>query len=198
VKEGRLAALILAAGESSRMGSDKALLLYRGKPFVDVIAANARIAGFSPVAVVLGHHARKIRRVARLEGVDVVINPEYRSGQTSSLQAGLRALEPAEADGVLFCLVDHPAVSQDVMQQLGAAYRRSHAHVVVPVWRGRHGHPILIGRPLFRELLELSPEKGADAVIREYRDATSWLELGDPSVLFDVDQPEDYERLLKE
>jgi molybdenum cofactor cytidylyltransferase len=88
-----IAGLVLAAGESSRMGRDKALLSYRGQTFLEIIVAKLREAGISRVAVVLGHHADEIRRAVSLVGVEVVTNCDYLRGQTSSLQAGLAALD---------------------------------------------------------------------------------------------------------
>src|SRR5512146_1464553 len=96
-----IAGLVLAAGESSRMGRDKALLEYRGRTFLENIIHALREAGIARVVVVLGYHAEEIRQNTDLQNSEVVINQDYRSGQTSSLQAGLRALEGNEPDGMI-------------------------------------------------------------------------------------------------
>jgi molybdenum cofactor cytidylyltransferase len=196
MKRRSLAALILAAGESSRMGKDKALLQYQGRTFLEIIAGNLRQAGFNRITVVLGHHAAEIRQAVPLDGVQVIVNSNYRLGQTSSLQAGLKSLDLASTSGILLCLVDHPAASAEVMRQLAEAYVESGAPVVVPVYDGRRGHPVLIGRALFNELLELQPTEGANTVVRKYHDSTYWLNVEDGAVLLDVDRPEDYRRLV--
>lgn len=190
-----VAGLILAAGESSRMGTDKALLTYHGSSFLEHISATLREAGLKRVAVVLGHHAEEIRHAVKLRSVEVVINPNYRYGQTSSLQAGLRALDQPNVRAVVLCLVDHPAVSVDVIKKLVAAYRKFHATVVIPTYQGQRGHPVLIARALFTELLGLNASEGANTVIRKYRDSTQFVEFNDPGILVDVDDPQSYRDL---
>jgi molybdenum cofactor cytidylyltransferase len=235
-----IAGLILAAGESSRMGQDKALLRYRGRTFLESALATLHDAGIDRVTVVLGHHAEEIQRAVNIEGTEIVINPDYRRGQTSSLQAGLKALcvhpllcgaaavspmagvrwsdsdrtrnrtSPSGGEGdmaatrevitptleaVVLCLVDHPAVSVEVVRKLVSRFEVSHAAVVIPTCQGRRGHPVLIGRALFEELRSLGSDQGANSVIRKYRDATQWLEVDDLGILLDVDDPDTYRRL---
>ncbi len=191
-----MAALVLAAGESSRMGRDKALLEYRGKTFLEAILSNLREAGINEIAVVLGHHASDIERGANLTGARVVINAEYKRGQASSFQAGLHVL--ADVDGVLLCLVDHPAAGPDVMRTLVARFFETGAPVVIPVYHGRRGHPVIIGSALFEALMSLASGDGADTVVRKYRDVTEWLDVEDAGVALDIDEPEDLRALQAE
>jgi molybdenum cofactor cytidylyltransferase len=190
-----IAGLILAAGESSRMGQDKALLTYQGRTFLETIVATLRATGIERLAVVLGHHAEKIQQAVKLEGVETVINRDYVRGQTSSLQAGLRALESPSLEAIVLCLVDHPLVSEETVRALIASFRERDAHVVIPIFRNQRGHPVVISRTLFEELLRLSPDEGADTVIRKYRDATQFVDVNDSGILLDVDDPETYHRL---
>ena len=190
-----IAGLILAAGESSRMGTDKALLTYRGRTFLEHILATLHEAGLKDVKVILGHHADEIQRGTKLSGTEVIINQDYRRGQTSSLQAGLRALDRPNVSAVLLCLVDHPAVSTQVIGKLVAAFEQSGAPVVIPTNQGVRGHPVLFSRVLFAELLALSPEEGANTVVRRYRNSTQFVEVDDPGILVDVDDPGSYRRL---
>lgn len=190
--KGLIAGLILAAGESSRMGKDKALLDYCGRSFLDGIVKSVREAGLQQIAVVLGHHATEIQAATNLKGVLVVVNQDYRRGQTSSLQAGLRVLEVTTPDAILLCLVDHPAVNPQIVRELCSGFRESGASVVVPVCKGRRGHPVIIGRSLFPALLNLKPDEGANEVIRKFRGETFPLQVDDAGVLLDIDSPEDY------
>jgi molybdenum cofactor cytidylyltransferase len=189
-----IAGLILAAGESSRMGQDKALLTYRGRTFLEIIVATLHEAGMERVVVVLGHHAEQIQGAVTLEGAEIVINRDYARGQTSSLQAGLRALESAELEAVVLCLVDHPLISADTVQALVASFRRSGAPVVIPTFQNQRGHPVLIARTLFSALLSLDPGEGANTVIRKHHDAAKFVEVGDEGILIDVDNPDVYRR----
>jgi molybdenum cofactor cytidylyltransferase len=190
-----IAGLILAAGESRRMGRDKALLTYRGHTFLETIITTLREAGVERIAVVLGHHAEEIQRTIRLDSVEVVINPDWQRGQTSSLQAGLRALESPDLEALLLCLVDHPAVSPETIRRLRDNFNAHHAVVVIPTFQNQRGHPVVIVRALFPELLDLSVDEGANRVIRDYSHATEFLEVDDPGIVLDVDNEQTYMRL---
>jgi CTP:molybdopterin cytidylyltransferase MocA len=193
--EPTLAGIILAAGESSRMRTDKALLTYRGRTFLEAILSTLHGAGIDRVVVVLGHHAEEIRRAVDLSSAQAVVNTDYRRGQTSSLQAGLRALETENLEAVVLCLVDHPAVSAETLRKLVESFKTSGSNVAVPTFQGQRGHPVLIGRALFAELKKLGPEQGANAVIRKHRGATQFVDVNDAGILTDVDDPETYRGL---
>ena len=192
-----IAGLILAAGESRRMGRDKVLLTYHGRTFLETILAQLLDAGVENVAVVLGHHAEAIRAAVDLGGARVVFNSQYSLGQTSSLQAGLAALEASTPDAVVLCLGDHPAISARVIRLLVERFEPVQPPAVIPTHGGRPGHPVVIGRALFPELLALSAAVGADTVMHKYRDSTHFVEVGDPGILLDVDDPDGYAALVK-
>jgi CTP:molybdopterin cytidylyltransferase MocA len=179
--------LILAAGESRRMGSPKPLLEFHGETFLDRLVRifSARCA---PVVVVLGAGAEAIRPPA---GAQVAVNANWRDGQTSSLQCGLAHI-PAGADGVLFTLVDHPAVEPSTVDALLAAS----GQVRIPRYKGQRGHPIWFARDLIPEFLAL-PRSGAarDVVRARYPEAT-FLDVDDPGVIADIDDRAAYQALL--
>ena len=113
-----IAGLVLAAGESSRMGRDKALLTYQGRTFLEGVVAKLREAGVGRVAVVLGYHAEEIQRALNLKGLEFIVNRNYQRGQTSSLQEGLRTLEGSNPEAVVLCPVDHPVFSSQTVRNL--------------------------------------------------------------------------------
>ena len=191
-----IAGLILAAGESSRMGTPKATLAYRGQTFLESIVKTLQAAGLERIVVVLGHRAEDIQRQVHIEPAQVVINPDYRFGQTSSLQTGLRSLAEDELEAVLLCLVDHPVVAVATVEDIVASFLECGAPVVIPSYHGRRGHPVLLGRQVFEELLGLTRDAGADSVVRRYRPATQYVEVEDRGVVIDVDDPEEYRRLI--
>ncbi len=183
------AGLILAAGESRRMGSPKALLPFQESTFLDTLIA--LLAPFCrPVVVVLGAHAERVRAAA-MQPAHFVTNPDYLSGQTGSMQCGLRAV-PADAEGVLFTLVDHPAVSAATIEALLASPRPL---VRVPRHGGERGHPIWFRRELVAEFLALPPGEPANRVVRAHRGETEFLDVDDAGVLADIDDPASFERL---
>lgn len=190
-----IAGLILAAGESSRMGSDKALLMYRGRTFLETIISTLREARVRRVVAVLGHNAEVIQKSIDLSSVEVVVNQDYHRGQTSSLQAGLCLLAENEPDCVIMCLVDHPVISVDTIIKLIHSFISLGKPVVVPQMQGKHGHPVLVGRELFGQIRALGQGQGADTVIHKYRDQTEFVEVNDRGILLDVDEPESYVRL---
>jgi molybdenum cofactor cytidylyltransferase len=190
-----IAGLILAAGESTRMGRDKALLPYRGRTFLETIIARLDEAGVSSIRVVLGYHAEAIRAAVAPARVRVVVNPDYQRGQTSSLQVGLRTLAEERVDGVLLALVDHPAVASETLRALIATFTESRSPVVIPIHQGRRGHPVVIARALFGEILALAEGEGANTVIRRHRAATRFVDVADPGILLDVDDPETYQTM---
>ncbi len=187
------AGLILAAGESRRMGIPKALLAYRDETFLDRLVRLFR-ARCSPVIVVLGHEAEEIR--ARATGpAQFVVNANYRTGQTGSMQCGLRAV-PAAADGVLFTLVDHPAVLPATLDRLldgsaGALLR-------VPRYQGKRGHPVWFGARLIPEFLALPEDGAARDVVHRHAAETEFADLDDPGIVADIDDPEAYRALTGE
>jgi molybdenum cofactor cytidylyltransferase len=185
--------MILAAGESRRMGFPKALLTYRGTTFVDTLAGLLG-ARCSPVILVLGAHAEQIRErimPPAAQPVTLVVNPHYARGQTTSMQCGLRAV-PAEAEGVVFTLVDHPAVAEATLDALLAEPRPL---IRVPRHAGSRGHPIWFRRELIAEFLALPEDGAARDVVRRHAAETEFLDLDDPGILADIDDAEAYRRL---
>ena len=185
-----VAGLILAAGESRRMGFPKALLRYREETFLDRLAG-LFAARCSPVIVVLGAEAERIR-VNGHPAATFVVNPNWARGQTTSMQCGLRAVPP-EADGVLFTLVDHPAIAPATIDALLDGPRA--ALLRVPRYHGRRGHPIWFSRDIVPEFLALPETGAARDVVRSHSAQTEFLDVDDPGILADIDDPEAYRGL---
>jgi molybdenum cofactor cytidylyltransferase len=178
------------------MGFPKALLAYRDETFLDTLC-RLFAARCSPVIVVLGAHADRIRSRTTSKAT-FVDNPNYRTGQTSSMQCGLRAVPPT-ASGVLFTLVDHPAVSPATIKALidGIAPSATKAAPLlrVPRYEARRGHPIWLSSQLIPEFLALPEDGAARDVVRSHVADTEFLDVDDPGILADIDDPEAYRQL---
>ncbi|MCU1334801.1 MAG: hypothetical protein JWO19_382 [Bryobacterales bacterium] len=189
-----IAGIILAAGASSRMGTPKALLDYRGETFVGRLV---RVLGASckHVIVVLGHHAEVIRQQVP-PTAQLVVNPDPSRGQLSSLQTALGAL-PAEVDGFAFIPVDSPAVEEATMAKLARAFdkRDSSTLFVIPRQSGRRGHPVIAARSIAAEFLALPPTAEAREVVHAHVNRTEYVDVDDAGIFTDVDDPEAYRRL---
>ena len=195
-----IVAIVLSAGESSRMGSPKALLPIGGVAFIERIVSALQASKVGKVVVVVGHHAEEIEKVTARLSVLTVINKDYAKGQLSSLVAAIRRLETEdvakEVDGILVHLVDHPLLSASLVNHMIDRFYKSKKLIVVPKHKGRRGHPVIFSRELFPELLNTSLEQGAKAVVHAHRDETLEIETEDEGVTMDIDTPEEYRHYI--
>ena len=188
-----LAAVILSGGSSSRMGSPKALLDYQGRPFLEHLLEVTRHPRIGLRRVVLGAHAEPIARAIELHADEIVINDRWQDGQLSSLHAAMRSL-PAGTDGMLVCPIDHPLVSAALVDDLVEAFYASRAPVVVPVYEGRRGHPVIFSAAVYEELEKASMDVGARAVV--WARAKEVFEVGttEEGCVLNLNDPETLER----
>jgi CTP:molybdopterin cytidylyltransferase MocA len=206
-------ALVLAAGESRRMGMPKPLLRFprgMGVPpmnsgtwarcpchargdttFLEQIISVLRKAEVDRITVVLGARAEVVQASTDLSGTDVVVNENYRDGQLSSLIAGLTSLPP-ETEAILLCLVDNPLITVRTVDGIIGAFRVSGKPIVVPVFQGQRGHPALFARAMFEELLHAPADQGARYVVQSNDNQVFEVDVPEPSVLARIDTPEDY------
>jgi molybdenum cofactor cytidylyltransferase len=188
-------AVVLAAGSSSRMGSPKQTLQFRGESLLRRAALAALGAGCRPVIVVTGAHAELSR--SELDGLDVleVSNPLWETGMASSVRAGVEGLIGAdpEADAAVLMLCDQPHVTSEVISGLIAAHRAAGRLVVASAYGGGFGVPALFGRALFPELARLEGAAGAKQVIKRHASEANFLPF--PGGEVDVDTPDDFTRL---
>jgi molybdenum cofactor cytidylyltransferase len=193
-----VAAIVLAAGESRRMGMSKPLLPLGETTFLGHLLANLRRSRAEPLVVVLGHEAERVKREVSLQGVSWVENPRYREGMLSSVEAGLRTLRDVPADAALLFPVDHPRVGAALVDALIEAFERTGAPVIIPRMRGRRGHPVLFARSLWPELATAPPSVGARQVVWDHAREVLEVPTDDQGVVDDIDTPELYRSLVDE
>ena len=185
-----IAAVVLAAGRSERMGRPKALLPARNTTFLGAILETLGACGVTEVRVVLGHRAEEIARVFRDDPARIVVNASYDSGMLSSVRAGINAL-PRRVDAFLLWPVDHPLVNRETVSRLIEA-RAGGARIAVPLHAGRRGHPVLLAADLIPEILRAPDSEGAASVVRSHAEERVEVEVDDPAAVTDVDTPEAY------
>ena len=190
----RIAAVVLAAGASTRMGTAKQLLQIDGRPLVQHVLDNVQRSGVGEIILVLGHSAAAIQRELKLEGAQVVLNENFLQGMGTSLKSGLARVD-SQVQAALIILADQPFVRPETLDQLIAAHERTRAQIVIPTYRGFRGNPVLLDRSVFPEVMGLSGDIGCRAIFGEHQDGIVKLEVGDVGILLDIDQKKDYESL---
>lgn len=197
-----LAAIVLAAGASTRFGANKLLLPFGDHTVIGATASLAAAAGLAPLVVVTGHERERVEAAVRsaAEVAQFVHNADFAEGEMlSSVQAGLRALTDMPADGALIVLGDMPLVGVRVFDALRAAFSANPAvgPIVAPIFRGKRGHPVLFARSLWPSLLALPRGAQPRDVIERHGDRLVQVEVATDAILLDVDTPERYREAFR-
>lgn len=191
-----LGAIILAAGESKRMGCPKALLKLGDRTFLEAVLHMAAQIGVEEPIVVLGADADKVISSHDLRAAKVVRTSEMLAGPIGSIRTGIAALNRA-VEGVVILHVDRPHVSVGTVLALAEAFATGQAQIVIPQFGGRRGHPVIFGRAVFDELLGAPAPEGARSVVRADPTRVVVVPVDDPAILEDINTPESYRALLK-
>ena len=191
-------AILLAAGESRRMGQPKALLPWQGTSLLAHQVGAIRSAGVDRVVVVLGHRADELKReLEGINGVTWAVNPDYLQGKTTSVKVGLNAAGVDQAGTLLILNVDQPR-SAATIRALLELHREKDGLITIPEYKGKGGHPIILDASLLDELREIDEETlGIKAVVRRHAQATRRVDVATPEVLWDLNTPEEYQAALE-
>jgi molybdenum cofactor cytidylyltransferase len=193
-----LAAVILAAGESRRMGTPKALLPFPAKErkqeppktFLEHLLEVSQDPRIGMNRVVLGAQAAEIQARVRLDPASIVVNADWAAGQLSSIQAAIRSLPRGSTDGMLLFLVDHPLISKELVGNLIEQFYASGQSIVLPTFRGQRGHPVIFASGLYDELLAAPVEKGARAVVWAHAAEVLEIPTEEEGVVLNLNDPE--------
>ncbi len=192
-----IAGLVLAAGESRRMGQPKLLLPFGQATVIETIFSQIKASKLEQTLVVVSPQDRIITELAKNFSLSVVINPHPEKGMLSSIICGLDHL-PLEAEAVVIILGDQPTISSSVIDLLMVSYRVKMKGIVVPVYQGKRGHPVLIDLKYRQAIIQLNPEIGLKGLLRENAEDVLEIPVGDVGVLLDIDTPEDYLQLVQQ
>jgi molybdenum cofactor cytidylyltransferase len=189
----RIEGILLAAGESRRMGYPKALLRIGDTTFIQHLA-RLMLGVTQRLTIVVGVHAQSCRATLAADArISVVDNPDYAQGQLSSIWIGLRSLS-ADCDGAIVHLVDHPLVRASTFNALISYSMAAGKPIAIARYQGRRGHPVLFGREVFDELMSAPLSEGARVVVSADPGRVAYLDVDDPGVVLDLDSPADLER----
>ncbi len=190
----RTACIILAAGNSKRMGQPKALLTWKSQPFVRQCALHALSAGLSPVLIIAGKEFDEIQSAVSDLPVQVLQNPDWNEGQSSSIRVGIKAL-PRRTGAAIFMLVDQPHIPVSLLVREKVEHAATLAPIILPESGGRRANPVLFDRNTYSALSSLHGDVGGRMIFSHFSIHTiPWF---DESILLDVDTPDDYERLME-
>ena len=179
------------------MGEPKQLLPFRESTIVETVVDSMLGAKFNEVIVVVGHRAAEIEKQLGTRPLKTVFNPDYRDGMLTSAQAGIRACK--ESDAFALMLVDQPFITPDLINRVIEAYRRTEKGIAVPSYNYKRGHPVIFDQRYAQDILALGTESdGVRTLFKKYGDDIHYVTVDTDDVLRDIDDPEDYERALKE
>lgn len=190
----RVAAVIAAAGLSSRMGRFKPLLPFGKRTAVEMVTGAFAGNRVAPIVVVGGHRFRDLEQVVSGTGAMCTYNPEYRQGMFSSFKHGLGAL-PGGVDAVFVHPVDIPLISQQIVRCMLKAFENRPDAGIYPCHKGRPGRPVLIPGDILGDILASGDKGGLRVVLNAYADRFRFVEVDHPGILWDMDEMEDYQRL---
>ncbi len=193
-----ISAILLAAGESRRMGRSKQLLPWHGKTLLQHSLESIINSAADETILVLGHEADRIGKSLPALPVKIVINPDYKQGMASSLRQGLLAMDPG-SEAFLVLLADQPGIGPEIINTLIRAFRQADPRrgIVRPVYRGRPGHPVLIGAQYLQEALQLQGDVGARRILMNHPGDILEIAVDQDAVLKDIDTPEEYQKYTK-
>ena len=185
-----ICAIILAAGESSRMGQLKPLIKIQEKTFLQHITDQIKKSGIDRIFIVTGFEAEKVRIESGVTSAQFLVNKEYQNGQFSSLQTGVKNL-PKECSAVVVCLADQPHIKSEWIIKMLGAFAETGAPIITPKFKNKRGHPIIFNAALFNEILQMAPTQTAHDLKKNHYEKIVDVKIEDEGLIIDADTPDD-------
>ena len=190
-----ISGILLAAGESRRMGTPKLLLPWGNTTMIEHIVNSYLSADLCELVVVVGADEKSIRQALSSKPVLIVENPDYREGMGSSLRRGVKAASK-DAEGYLIGLGDQPLITTEIVNHLITSFLKARPGIAVCAHKGKYGHPVIFGRKFRKALCSIKGDTGGRKIIGEHPAEVTYVEVGSDGIFADVDTPEDYQALF--
>jgi molybdenum cofactor cytidylyltransferase len=191
---GRFVAIVLAAGESKRMGEPKMLLDFGGKTMIERVLDNVKAPEIDRIIIVLGANREKIADKLNDSSLIYSYNEKFTEGMLSSVICGVRSV-PEETEAIIVFQGDQPFINKSVISILVKAYSITGKGIVIPLFNGKRGHPLLIGKKYFHEIEQLDASEGLRALSRKHDDDVFTVDTNEPGILRDFDTKDDYNKI---
>jgi molybdenum cofactor cytidylyltransferase len=189
-------AIVLAAGASSRMGTQKLLLPFGGKTVIAHVVEQVLASSIDEIYVVVGHQKELVSKELSVLQVHIVENPDYKSGMLSSVRYGLSAV-PQKCQSVLVALGDQPSITTALIDQMVRSFASTKKRILVPMYRRKRGHPLLFSATYRNEIMSSFDDVGLRGLLRVHDEDVYEMNVSSPAVLSDMDYPEDFQRELE-
>jgi len=194
MKNNKVGAVVLAAGLSTRMGQPKMILPWGKVTIIEKVIVTLLEAGIETICVITGGAHQEVLKALKGYNVRAIFNPQYHNGEMlNSLQLGLRAFAP-DIHGALIVLGDQPFMQKETIESVVQTFLRANSLLVIPSFQMRRGHPWLIARQLWQEVLEIKPPRTLRDFLQANQEKITYVVVDTPTIFWDIDTPEDYER----
>lgn len=188
MRRNNIIGIILAAGKSERMGMPKPLVKFEKSTFLDSAIASLKDLT-QKIVIVLGYQANMLKKTIRTSrNIEVITNNQYEKGQLSSIKCALKHIKKEHWNGIILSLIDHPGISRKLVKKLILAFKKTNK-IIIPVYKGRRGHPVIFPREFFNEILKLPVSKGANEILKKHNDKVYELNTNEPSILKNINTP---------
>lgn len=188
-----IAGVVLASGMSKRFGKNKLLMPLGNQSVLEHVIDRVKSSHVDKVFVVYGHHEEEFKRIARKKKIELIYNPTYKEGQSASVKKTVEALKD-HVEGVLFILGDQPFLNPNTINLLIETFHRNPKNIILPIYNGKRGNPVLFSKDFFQDMLRIQGDKGARGIIKENPERISEVILSDTIENYDIDTEEDYRR----
>ena len=192
-----ISAIVLAAGESSRMGFPKMLLDFNGRSMLECVIANVSESVVDDIVVVLGAYRDELEKIVSATSARFCYNEDFKEGMLSSVKCGFRNL-PADTEAVLVFQGDQPLITAKVIDEVVEGYRDSGKGIIIPVHKNKRGHPLMLGKKYFSEIEKLSPDEGLRSLSSKFSDDVYEVMTDEAGILRDFDTFEQYKKAINQ